>query len=139
VTRFAAASLLVLLAACDPPRDAPDLAYRRFAAAFEKGDRDAVWALLDHGSRAAYEKAAAAVAKAEGRTTVDPKAVAFGTPSGYPAVDARKLKSVEVVDVKGDQATVVVVDEKDARQTVPLRREDGAWRVSVEGFLPVAP
>ena len=128
--RLALLFSLVLLAGCRKA-EGPEEAYRRFAQATAKRDAATAWSLLSSESQQALTRAAADVAKAEGREA--PKdgrqlLLSDATTLVAPPRDASAV-------FEGDRTFVVVRDEAGERGRVAMVKEDGRWRVDLSREL----
>lgn len=134
-SRLAAAGLALALTGCPSPVDDPAEAYRLFSQAALTGDEAAAWERISEGSRARLTAAARAVAAAEGRPApADGRTLLLAHGLG----SASRLASATVKSTEGDTAIVVAIDASGGRREVPMRREQGGWRVDLVPMLDAA-
>lgn len=120
----------VALAACRSP-EGPAESYRRFAAAARAGDAEAVWSMLSSRARAALDQRARDLSSRAAPGVIPPSGRDLVL--GDQAARAPRLRSAVVVRESADSAVVRVEDEAGGKGEVTLVREDGAWRVELEG------
>jgi hypothetical protein len=125
---------LALLAACRPqPDGTPEGAYRAFAAAANKGEDGAAFALLASESQEALKRQLAGASSASGGSLgEDAASLVFRGGRGTPITDIHLLK------MDPDRATLAVTARGETRE-VSLVRQGSEWRVqlpSLEGRLP---
>jgi hypothetical protein len=125
---------LLLLAACRPqPDGTPEGAYRAFAAAANKGEDAAAFALLATASQEALKHRLAGVSSASGGSMGEDAASLV-----FRGGRATPLTSIQLLKMEPDRATLAVTARGETRE-VSLLREGSEWRVEVpplEGRLP---
>ena len=122
------------LSACRPqPDGTPEGAYRAFAAAANRGEDGAAFALLAPESQEALKRRLAGASSASGGSLgEDAASLVFRGGRGTPITDIQLLK------MEPDRATLAVTARGETRE-VNLLRQGSEWRVqlpSLEGRLP---
>ncbi len=125
---------LLLLGACRPqPDGTPEGAYRAFAAAANKGEDAAAFALLAPASQEALKRRLAGISSASaGSMGEDAASLVFRGGRGTP------LTGIQLLKMGPDRATLAVSARGETRE-VNLIREGSEWRVELpplEGRLP---
>lgn len=124
---------LLLTAACAPRQEDPAEAYVRFherASLAARGGSGLVpvLPLLTEASRKTLEDSATAL------QTALPKGVEGPTAAGMLLLGSLKeaaVPRVEIASESGDEATVRVTYDEEGTAIVPMRREQGAWKVAL--------
>lgn len=123
---------VALVVGCNRPRwDTPIDAYKSFARALEKGERNTAWNALSSESRKIVEARSKAVSQASGGAIQDdPQLLVFGG-----NFTASPIDEVKVVKQEGDVATLSVSPRGGQAREVRMVKEGEAWKLDVSELL----
>lgn len=109
-----------------PKSDAPTDVLKTFVEAMKKKDVEAVKKTLSKGSLALAEKTAAL-----NKTTVDEMFRRDDVPISSENLETRNER------IESDTATVEVKNQTTGFETIPLVKEDGAWKISLDKYQEI--
>jgi hypothetical protein len=135
---LAAFAALAALSACGNPqpweRADPTEAARAFLVALAFTDHATAWAMLDDATRADLTARADALRALPGAVERPPASLLN---PGHVPYSAAEIKAVEAQDVSPEAATVRVSLHDGRAFSIPMRRLDGRWRVSLPPPAPL--